>query len=68
MKQKYYLTLDAEERRFIIESLNNLSSLIAQGGYTDTVDKVLIKTIGAKIKKYRSFDQNFEDPPVTRSL
>lgn len=54
MKQNYYLALDTEERRLIIESLNNLRSrLIAARRYTDAVDELLIKFVNAKIKKFK---------------
>ena len=54
MKQKYYLALDDAERRLLIASLNNLRSrLIVDGKYTDAVDEVLLKTIGAKCKKFK---------------
>ena len=54
MKQKYYLVLNDQERRFVIESLNQLrNKLIVDGKYTDTVDKVLIKIIGAKQKNFK---------------
>ena len=54
MKQKYYLVLNNQERRFVIESLNQLrNKLIAGGKYTDAVDEVLIKIIGAKQKKFK---------------
>ena len=54
MKQKYYLALNDQERRFVIESLNQLrNKLIANGKYTDAVDEVLIKIIGAKHKKFK---------------
>ena len=54
MKQKYYLALDDAERRLLIASLNNLrSKLIAEGRYTDAVDEVLLKIIGAKCKKFK---------------
>ena len=52
MKTTFYLVLDDNERSMIIRSLNNLrSSLIAKGKYTDGVDDVLVKVIGAKKKK-----------------
>ena len=36
MKQKYYLALNAQEHRLMIESLNKLrNKLIADGKYTD---------------------------------
>ena len=54
MKQKYYLALNDQERRFVIESLNQLrNKLIVDGKYTDAVDEVLIKIIGAKQKKFK---------------
>ena len=54
MKQKYYLALNAQELRLMIESLNQLrNKLIADGKYTDAVDEVLLKIIGAKQKKFK---------------
>lgn len=54
MKQKHYLVLNDQERRFMIESLNQLrNKLIAEGKYTDAVDEVLLKIIGAKQKKFK---------------
>lgn len=54
MKQKYYLALNDQERRFVIESLNQLrNKLITNGKYTDAVDEVLLKIIGAKRKKFK---------------
>ena len=54
MKQKYYLALNAQEHRLIIESLNQLrNKLIAGGKYTDAADDVLLKIIGAKRKKFK---------------
>lgn len=54
MKQKYYLVLNDQERRFVIESLNQLrNKLIADGKYTDAIDEVLLKIIGAKQKKFK---------------
>ena len=54
MKTTFHLTLDDNERSMIIRSLNNLrSSLIAKGKYTDGVDDVLVKVIGAKKKKFK---------------
>ena len=53
MKQKYYLALNAQEHRLMIESLNQLrNKLIAVGKYTDVVDEVLLKIIDAKQKKF----------------
>ena len=54
MKQKYYLVLNNQERRFVIESFNQLrNKLIVDGKYTDAVDEVLLKIIGAKQKKFK---------------
>ena len=54
MKQKYYLILNDQEHRLMIESLNQLrNKLIADGKYTDAVDEVLIKIIGAKQKNFK---------------
>ena len=54
MKQKYYLALNDQERRFVIESLNQLrNKLIVDGKYTDAVDEDLLKIIGAKQKKFK---------------
>ena len=54
MKQKYYLALNAQEHRLMIEGLNQLrNKLIADGMYTDAIDEVLLKIIGAKRKKFK---------------
>ena len=54
MKQKYYLALSNQEHRLIIESMNQLrNKLIADGKYTDAIDEVLLKIIGAKRKKFK---------------
>jgi hypothetical protein len=54
MKTTFHLALDDGERSMINHSLNNLRSrLIAKGKYTDGVDDVLVKVIGAKKKKFK---------------
>ena len=54
MKTTFYLTLDDVERSMIIHFLNNLRNrLVAQGKYTDGVDDILVKVIGAKKKKFK---------------
>ena len=54
MKQKYYLALNAQEHRLMIESLNQLrNKLIADGKYTNAIDEVLLKIIGAKRKQFK---------------
>ena len=48
------VSLNNQERRFVIESLNQLrNKLIVDGKYTDAVDEVLLKIIGAKQKKFK---------------
>ncbi len=56
MKNTYYLALEDTERAVVIRSLNNLRNhLINQKKYTDGVDNVLIKIIGAKKKNFKIF-------------
>lgn len=44
MKQKYYVELNRQEWRLIIEGLNRFrNKLIAVGRYTEAVDEILIK-------------------------
>ncbi len=51
---KYHLALTDNEYSLIIKSLNDLrNELIAQGRYTDAVNDVLVKFIGAKKKKFK---------------
>lgn len=53
MKQKYYVELNRQEWRFIIEALNRLrNKLIASERYTDAVDEMLIKVAKAKPRKF----------------
>lgn len=52
MKQKYYVELNRQEWRLIIEGLNRFrNKLIAAGRYTDVVDEILIKVAKAKPQK-----------------
>ena len=54
MKTTFYLALDDSERSIIIHSLNNLrNKLIEQSKYTDAVDDILVKIIGARKKKFK---------------
>ena len=54
MKQKYYVELNRQEWRLIIEGLSRFrNKLIAAGRYTDAVDEVLIKVANAKTKKFK---------------
>ena len=53
-KIKYHLALTDNEYGLIIKSLNDLrNDLIAQGRFTDAVDDVLVKFIGAKKKNFK---------------
>ena len=52
MKQKYYVELNRQEWRLIIEGLNRFrNKLIAAGRYTEAVDEILIKVAKAKPQK-----------------
>lgn len=54
MKRKYYVELNRQEWRLIIEGLNRFrNELIAAGQYTDAVDEIeiLIKVAKAKPQK-----------------
>lgn len=52
MKQKYYVELNRQEWRLIIEGLDRFrNKLIAAGRYTDAVDEILIKVAKAKPQK-----------------
>ena len=54
MNTTFYLALDDGERSMIIRSLNDIRSrFIKEGKYTDGVDDVLVKVIGAKKKKFK---------------
>lgn len=51
---KYYIALDGDERRIVIDSLNRMrNKLIAAGRYTDAVDDILLKVAKAPIKKFK---------------
>ena len=52
MKQKYYVELNRQEWRLIIEGLNRFrNKLIVAGRYTGAVDEMLIKVAKAKPQK-----------------
>lgn len=54
--KKYYIALDDSKRRVVVNCLNEMrNNLIANGKYTDAVDEVLLKIIGAKQKKFKVF-------------
>ena len=53
-EKKYQIYLTDDEQSRVIQSLINLkNNLIAQGRYTDAVDDVLCKVLGAKKKKLK---------------
>lgn len=53
-RTKYHVYINSEERRLLINSLNDLrNKLISKGRYTDLIDEVLIKVANSKIKKIR---------------
>ena len=53
-EKKYHTYLTDDEQSRVIQSLINLkNNLIAQGRYTDAVDDVLCKVLGAKKKKLK---------------
>ena len=53
-EKKYHIYLTDDEQSRVIQSLINLkNNLIAQGRYTDAVDDVLCKVLGAKNKKLK---------------
>ena len=52
--KKYYIAIGDFERKIIINCLNEMrNKLIADGKYTDAIDEVLLKIIGAKQKKFK---------------
>ena len=52
--KKYYIALDDFEQKIIINCLNEMrNKLIADGKYTDAIDELLLKIIGAKRKKFK---------------
>ena len=53
-EKKYHIYLTDDEQSRVIQSIINLkNNLIAQGRYTDAVDDVLCKVLGAKKKKLK---------------
>ena len=52
MRNKYHIYLTYEERRMLLNNLNNFrNKLIAEGKYTDLLDEVIIKVANAKPKR-----------------
>ena len=54
-ESKYCLTMNRQEWKMVIESLNNLrNKLITAGRYTDAVDEILVKIATAPFKKAKT--------------
>ena len=52
MKNKYHIYLTYEQRRMLLNNLNDFrNKLIAEGKYTDLLDEVIIKVVSAKPKR-----------------
>ena len=57
-EEKRVLTLNRYEHGVVINALNEMrNDLICKDHSTDIVDEVLLKTIDAPVKKYRSRDE-----------
>ena len=53
-EKKYYIALDAFERRVVVNCMNEMrNKLIADGKHTDALDEVLLKIIRSKQKKLK---------------
>ena len=54
MEKKYHIALDNFERRILVNCLNEVrNNLLSEGKYTEDVDKILLKVIDAKTKRFR---------------
>ena len=52
---KYRLTMNRQEQKMVIVSLNDLrNKLITAGRYTDAVDDVLVKIANAPVRKAKT--------------
>ena len=52
MRNKYHIYLTYDERRMLLNNLNDFrNKLIADGKYTDLLDEVIIKVANAKPKR-----------------
>ena len=52
--KKYYLYINADERRLLISGLIDLKNmLLSEGRYTDAVDELIIKVGKAKTKRVK---------------
>ena len=54
MRNKYHIYLTYDERRMLLNNLNDFrNKLIAEGKYTDLLDEVIIKVAKAKLKRVK---------------
>lgn len=54
MRNKYHIYLTYEERRMLLNNLNDFrNKMIADGKYTDLLDEVIIKVANAKLKRVK---------------
>ncbi len=54
MRNKYHIYLTCEERRMLLNNLNDFrNKLIIEGKYTDLLDEVIIKLANAKLKRIK---------------
>ena len=54
MRNKYRIYLTCEERRMLLNNLNDFrNKLIAEGKYTDLLDEAIIKVANAKPKRIK---------------
>ena len=54
MRYKYHIYLTYEERRILLNNLNDFrNKLIVEGKYTDLLDEVIIKVANAKLKRVK---------------
>lgn len=54
MRNNYHIYLTYEERRMLLNNLNDFrNNMIADGKYTDLLDEVIIKVANAKLKRVK---------------
>ncbi len=54
MRNKYHIYITCEERRMLLNNLNDFrNKLIAEDKYTDLLDEVIIKVANAKLKQVK---------------
>ena len=54
MRNKYHIYLTYDERRMLLNNLNDFrNQLIADGKYTDLLDEVIIKVANTKLKRVK---------------